>query len=103
MNVRAKKRQLIDYSNWTIVFNTAQSVVEALDIELGHNISLGNLWGGTSSSGGREFRCYGALFRRFRTRTSKTLLRSSHRRANTCRSSRGDCGITGIGDTGGLP
>jgi len=37
---RQTRRLIQDYSSWTIVINTAESVIEALDIESRYNISF---------------------------------------------------------------
>jgi len=40
LSVEETRRLIQDYSSWTIVTNTAESVIEALDIESRYNISF---------------------------------------------------------------
>jgi predicted nucleic acid-binding protein len=40
LSVEETRRLIQDYSSWTIMINTAESVVEALDIESRYNISF---------------------------------------------------------------
>jgi predicted nucleic acid-binding protein len=40
LSVEETRRLIQDYSNWTIVINTAESVIDALDIESRYNISF---------------------------------------------------------------
>jgi len=40
LSVEETRRLIRDYSSWTIVINTAESVIEALDIEFRHRISF---------------------------------------------------------------
>lgn len=40
LSVEETRRLIQDYSSWTIVINTAESFIEALDIEFRHNISF---------------------------------------------------------------
>jgi len=40
LSVEETRRLIQDYSTWTIVINTAESVIEALDIEFRYNISF---------------------------------------------------------------
>ena len=40
LSLEDTRRLIQDYSSWTIVINTAESVIEALDIEFHHKISF---------------------------------------------------------------
>ena len=40
LSVEETRRLIQDYSRWTVVINTAESVIEALDIESRYNISF---------------------------------------------------------------
>lgn len=40
LSVEETRRLIQDYSSWTIVINTAESVIEALDVESRYNISF---------------------------------------------------------------
>ena len=66
LSVEETRRLIQDYSSWTIVTNTAESVIEALDIESRYNISF---WDALIVQGRWQFWCYSCLFRRFSTRT----------------------------------
>jgi predicted nucleic acid-binding protein len=66
LTIEETRRLIQDYSSWTIVTKTAESVLEALDIEAHHKDFI---LGCTHCSSCRQFRCHGPLLRRSRTRT----------------------------------